>query len=145
MALSIPKGRRNNFSSPSCAWAHPVMHEKSIAQSRDRQGADPLADARGSVHISIFEAVPHAPSAHPMAHENVILGPAVAMDEGRLTVIPLRSRSSLTWQPLRTHDCCRLYTYIRVEHAEQIVSIFRCLHRKLIAIDRSFSKEDAGI
>jgi hypothetical protein len=31
------------------------MHEKTIAQSRDRQGADPLADARGSVCISIFE------------------------------------------------------------------------------------------
>jgi hypothetical protein len=34
--------------------AHPVMHEKTIAQSRDRQGADPLADARGSVRASIF-------------------------------------------------------------------------------------------
>jgi hypothetical protein len=34
--------------------AHPVAHEKTIAQSRDRQGADPLADARGSVRISIF-------------------------------------------------------------------------------------------
>jgi hypothetical protein len=41
--------------------AHPESHEKTIAQSRDRQGADPLADARGSVRISIFEAVPHAP------------------------------------------------------------------------------------
>jgi hypothetical protein len=26
-----------------------MAHEKTIAQSRDRQGADPLADARGSV------------------------------------------------------------------------------------------------
>jgi hypothetical protein len=33
-----------------------VAHEKTIAQSRDRQGADPLADARGSVRTSIFEA-----------------------------------------------------------------------------------------
>jgi hypothetical protein len=33
-----------------------MAHEKTIAQSRDRQGADPLADARGSVHTSIFEA-----------------------------------------------------------------------------------------
>jgi hypothetical protein len=33
----------------------PKSHEKMIAQSRDRQGADPLADARGSVRISIFE------------------------------------------------------------------------------------------
>jgi hypothetical protein len=33
-----------------------MAHEKTIAQSRDRQGADPLADARGSVHASIFEA-----------------------------------------------------------------------------------------
>jgi hypothetical protein len=32
-----------------------MAHEKTIAQSRDRQGADPLADARGSVRISIFE------------------------------------------------------------------------------------------
>jgi hypothetical protein len=32
-----------------------MMHEKTIVQSRDRQGADPLADARGSVRISIFE------------------------------------------------------------------------------------------
>jgi outer membrane protein assembly factor BamB len=29
-------------------------HEMTIAQSRDRQGADPLADARGSVQTSIF-------------------------------------------------------------------------------------------
>jgi hypothetical protein len=36
--------------------AHPEAHEKTIAQSRDRQGADPLADARGSVRISIFGA-----------------------------------------------------------------------------------------
>jgi hypothetical protein len=41
------------------------MHEKTIAQSRDRQGADPLADARGSVHTFIFGTVVHAPSAHP--------------------------------------------------------------------------------
>jgi hypothetical protein len=33
-----------------------MAHEKTIAQSRDRQGADPLADARGSVRASIFEA-----------------------------------------------------------------------------------------
>jgi hypothetical protein len=32
-----------------------VAHEKTIVQSRDRQGADPLADARGSVRISILE------------------------------------------------------------------------------------------
>jgi hypothetical protein len=31
-----------------------MSHEKTIVQSRDRQGADPLADARGSVRISIF-------------------------------------------------------------------------------------------
>jgi hypothetical protein len=34
-----------------------MVHEKTIAQSRDRQGADPLADARGSVNTSIFGAV----------------------------------------------------------------------------------------
>jgi hypothetical protein len=45
--------------------AHPVAHEKTIVQSRDRQGADPLADARGSVRASIFGAVIHAPVAHP--------------------------------------------------------------------------------
>jgi hypothetical protein len=33
-----------------------MVHEKTIAQSRDRQGADPLADARGSVRIFIFGA-----------------------------------------------------------------------------------------
>jgi hypothetical protein len=31
-----------------------MAHDKTIAQSRDRQGADPLADARGSVR-AIFE------------------------------------------------------------------------------------------
>jgi hypothetical protein len=43
-------------SSSSCAFGAPMGHEKTIAQSRDRQGADPLANARGSVHTSIFEA-----------------------------------------------------------------------------------------
>jgi hypothetical protein len=47
-----------------------MTQEKTIAQSRDRQGADPLADARGSVRISIFEAVFHAPAARPKSHEN---------------------------------------------------------------------------
>jgi hypothetical protein len=37
-----------------------MAHEKTIAQSRDRQGADPLADARGSVHISIFGPETHS-------------------------------------------------------------------------------------
>jgi hypothetical protein len=43
---------RNSYSR---ACGAPMAHEKTIAQSRDRQGADPLADARGSVRISIFE------------------------------------------------------------------------------------------
>ena len=43
-------------SSCSRAFSAPMAHEKTIAQSRDRQGAEPLADARGSVCISIFAA-----------------------------------------------------------------------------------------
>jgi hypothetical protein len=41
--------------------ARPELHEKTIAQSRDRQEAEPLAGARGSVRISIFgtETRPH--------------------------------------------------------------------------------------
>ena len=54
----------------SCAFGAPVVHEKTIVQSRDRQGADPLADARGSVRTSIFGAVFHAPAALPESHEN---------------------------------------------------------------------------
>jgi hypothetical protein len=34
-----------------------MAHEKTIVQSRDRQGADPLADGRGSVRISMFGTV----------------------------------------------------------------------------------------
>jgi len=34
-----------------------MAHEKTIVQSRDRQGADPLADARGSLCASIFGTV----------------------------------------------------------------------------------------
>jgi hypothetical protein len=34
-----------------------MVHEKTIPQSRDRQGADPLADARGSVRTPIFGTV----------------------------------------------------------------------------------------
>jgi hypothetical protein len=44
---------RNSYSR---AFGAPMPHEKTIAQSRDRQGADPLADARGSVRASIFGA-----------------------------------------------------------------------------------------
>ena len=44
---------RNSWSR---ACGKPMAHEKTIAQSRDRQGADPLADARGSVRNFIFEA-----------------------------------------------------------------------------------------
>jgi hypothetical protein len=40
---------------PARARGAPVTHEKMIAQSRDRQEADPLADARGSARASIFE------------------------------------------------------------------------------------------
>jgi hypothetical protein len=51
------------FEAASHAREAPMPHEKTIAQSRDRKGADPLADARGSVR-AIFETVSHAP-AHP--------------------------------------------------------------------------------
>jgi hypothetical protein len=67
--------------------------------------------------------------AHPETHENGILSPWLAMDEGRFFCDALSSRSSLTWPLLRTHDCCRLYG---VEHAEQIVSFFSGLHHSPI-------------
>jgi hypothetical protein len=43
-----------------------MAHKKTIAQSRDRQGADPLADARGSVPTSIFGT-----AANKNSHVNV--------------------------------------------------------------------------
>jgi hypothetical protein len=39
----------------SRAFGAPKSHEKTIAQSRDRKGADPLADARGSIRASILQ------------------------------------------------------------------------------------------
>ena len=64
--------------------AHPVTHEKTIVQSRDRQGADPLANARGSLCASIFGAFVHAPMAHPSRMKRRLLRAATVRERIRL-------------------------------------------------------------
>jgi len=92
----------------------------SLERSRSGNGA----------HVWIFfseqNSPSRAPGAHPTMHENgVVYAHGPAMDEGRLYCDALSSRNSLTWSPIRTHDCCRLHG---VEHAKQIVSFFGGLH-----------------
>ena len=81
---------------------------------------------RGAKPPPLFSKQFFTPLRGTHVHENVMLA-TLTMDQGRSVCDALSSRSSLTWSPRRTHDCCRFHG---VEHAEQTVSSSGDLHRK---------------